>query len=65
MQRKAPLHYLIFRDTWRQLSAWGECDGWGGVESRRVLRAWIRAGRPAHLAEFIARWAGRPAHHPR
>lgn len=56
--------FVLFRRTWRVMAAEGMCDEWGGMESQRVLREWIAAGRPMSLIHFIHESANRPVAPP-
>lgn len=42
-----------FNGIWLHLSNQGQCDDLGGMEYRRVLDAWIAAGKPDWVALFI------------
>lgn len=43
----------LFRAKYAQLSRIGVCDTPGGVEYLRVYLEWVKAGRPAEIANFI------------
>lgn len=42
-----------FMEAWYRLSLRGWCDGLGGMEYRRVRRAYKQAGRPKKVCQFI------------
>jgi hypothetical protein len=42
-----------FRRAYKRLAREGKCDGYGGMESRRVWRAWQTLGYPEPLEHFI------------
>jgi hypothetical protein len=44
----------VFRRAYRKLARVGRCDGYGGMECRRVRREWLSAGAPADVETFIA-----------
>lgn len=50
-----------FEAIWNHLSAHGMCDTWGGAESQRVFRLWIKEGQPEEAARFIVFHANRPS----
>jgi hypothetical protein len=52
---------LEFWREYERLSELGACDGPGGMEYRRVLADWLRAGQPPWIEEFIRRGANRMA----
>ena len=43
-----------FVEAYRSLSEDGWCDGYGGMESRRVYRKWVEAGQPENVEAFIS-----------
>ena len=46
-----------FDREWRRLELTGACDGFGGMEYRRVSEEWSDAGAPADIDRFIYRRA--------
>jgi hypothetical protein len=42
-----------FQETWERLAEQGKCDGFGGMEYRRVRKEWAAAGKPADVEAFI------------
>jgi len=42
-----------FRHHWKRLARKGQCDTWGGMECRRVFKAWVDAGKPERIWHFI------------
>lgn len=43
----------FWRYVWDALAEYGACDTWGSVEQERVTAAWVAAGRPVGIAEWI------------
>ena len=42
-----------FKAAWLPLTEQGKCDGYGGMECKRVFREWMEADYPDDLSEFI------------
>lgn len=50
----------IFKTIWKELAEKSKCDGYGGMECRRVFKEWKEAGMPVntlYLKMFIIRQA--------
>lgn len=43
----------LFANVCTELGEAGHCDTFSGMESRRVFREWVEAGRPMEMARFI------------
>lgn len=56
LSETASLH-RSFNRSWRALALRGMCDTFDGVEYRRVLNEWVRAGRPRAVRQFIRKHA--------
>ncbi len=58
-KRPRPGKETRFYEAWKICAAAGECDGWGGAESKRLFRLWRDEGCPALVHRFIVRNANR------
>lgn len=46
-----------FAEAYDRLAEDGVCDSWGGLESDRVFRQWLAAGKPDEIDGFIRQHA--------
>lgn len=48
---------VLFEKAWELCENAGQCDGFGGMECKRVLAEWIDEGFPCQIEKFILRHA--------